>query len=279
VRSYLSNPRTVFGSGILLTVLVLAVLPGLFLNHDPASSDLTRRLQPPAWETGDWGYPLGADALGRDLWGRLVVGARITVTISISAVLVSGLIGALLGLLSGYHGGKLDSLIAAVTEVQLAFPFILLAITIIAVRGPDTITLVLTMALSGWVVYARVIRSRVLSIRELEFIEAARAVGCRTPRILWHHVLPQLTAPITVIATLEVARMILLESALSFLGLGVQAPDVSWGQIISDGRQYIATAWWVTALPGFAIALTVLAVNSFGDWLSEALDPSASVTS
>jgi len=278
VRSYLGNPRVVFGSGILLAVLLLAALPGLFVVQDAANSDLSRRLRPPAWGTGDWSYPLGADALGRDLWSRIVLGARISVTIGVLAVAVSGSLGVLLGLLSGYYGGKLDSLIAAVTEVQLAFPFILLAITIIAARGPDTITLVFTLALSGWVVFARVIRGRVFSIRELEYVEAARAVGCRTPRILLNHVLPQLTGPIVVIGTLEVARMILLESSLSFLGLGVQDPDISWGQIISDGRQYIGTAWWLTAMPGLAIALTILAINVVGEWLTDVLDPALHVS-
>ena len=257
----------------MLFIVLLAAFPSVFVTQDPAASDLSRRLQPPGWETGDWEYPLGADALGRDLWSRIVASARITVTISILAVAVSATFGVILGIVSGYFRGKADAVIGAVTEIQLALPSILLALTIIAVRGPDTSTLVLIMALTGWVLFTRIIRSRALSVREAEFVDAARVIGCSTPRILWRHILPQMTGPIAVTVTLEMARMILLESSLSFLGLGVQAPDISWGQMISDGRQYLSNGWWLTALPGLAIALTVLAVNSVGDWAGDFLDP------
>lgn len=236
VRALLGSGRALVGAAVLLVVVILAAFPSLFVFHDSSVVDLSRRLQPPAWQSGDWTYPLGADALGRDLWGRIVDGARMSVVLGGLAVVVSGTIGVPLGLLSGYYGGPLDSVISGVSEVQLAFPFILLAITIIATSGPSTVTLIPILALSGWVIFTRIVRGRVLSVREFEFIEAARTIGCTTPRILWKHILPQMVAPIAVVATLEVARMIVLESSLSFLGLGVQAPNVSWGQILSDNR-------------------------------------------
>lgn len=278
MRSILGNRQGILGSVILLVILLMAVLPGPFLLNDPASADLSRRLQAPVWATGDWGYLLGADALGQDVWSRIVVGARLTLLISVLAVVVSMGIGVPLGILSGFYGGKLDSLISGVIMVQLAFPFILLAIMIIAAIGANAITLGLAMALSGWVTSALVSRGLVLSLRESQFIEAARSVGCSTPRILRHHLLPHLVRPMTVIATLELARMILLGSALSFLGLGIQPPDLSWGSMISDGRAYISTAWWLTAFPGLAITLTVLGINAVGNWFSDVRDPSGRVS-
>ncbi len=252
--------------------MLAALFPGALALHEDQAPDLARRLQAPAWETGDWSYPLGADPLGRDLWSRIVLGTRTSLALGLLGALLSGVVGVFVGLVSGYIGGVVDSVISGLVEVQLAFPFILLAITIVAIRGPDTLNLVLILALSGWVLFTRIVRSRVLSIRELEFVEAARAIGCSQVRVLRVHVAPQLTSPVSVIGTLEVARMIILESSLSFLGLGVQAPDISWGQILADSRAYIGSAWWGAVFPGLAITLTVLAVNSIGDWLNDILD-------
>lgn len=271
-RRLLRDRRAIVVFPLLAAYVALALFPEHIAPWDPTYQELSRRLQPPSWVSGDTTYWLGADQLGRDLWSRIVYGARVSLAVSGAAVAVSAVVGVLLGLLAGYFGGSLDSVVMGVAEVQLAFPFILLAITMLAITSPSTPTLVAILALSAWVIYARLIRGKVLSIREQEFIEAARALGAGTPRILMRHVLPQLGGPITVIASLELGRIIVLESTLSFLGLGIQAPHISWGQILADGRQYIATGWWVSAFSGLAVALSVLAVNALGDWLTEALD-------
>ena len=277
VSRVLRSGRATIGLALLAVLAVLALFPDQIAPWDPGFQELSRRNQPPSWISGDPVYPLGGDQLGRDLWSRIVHGARLSMTVGVVAVLVSAIVGVLLGLLAGYFGGLIDSTVMGIAEVQLAFPFILLAITIISITQPTTTSLVLILALSAWVVYARLIRGKVLSVREQEFVEAARALGAGTPRILLQHVLPQLTAPLTVIATLELGRIIVLEATLSFLGMGVQAPDVSWGMILADGRQYIASAWWISAFAGLAVALAVLAVNAVGDWLAEVLDPTLQV--
>jgi peptide/nickel transport system permease protein len=273
----LRSGRATIGLALLAVLAVLALFPDQIAPWDPGFQELSRRNQPPSWISGDPVFLLGGDQLGRDLWSRIVHGARLSMTVGVAAVLVSAIVGVLLGLLAGYFGGVIDSTVMGIAEVQLAFPFILLAITIISITQPTTTSLVLILALSAWVVYARLIRGKVLSVREQEFVEAARALGAGTPRILLQHVLPQLTAPLTVIATLELGRIIVLEATLSFLGMGVQAPDVSWGMILADGRQYIASAWWISAFAGLAVALAVLAVNAVGDWLAEVLDPTLRV--
>jgi peptide/nickel transport system permease protein len=273
VRGLRANPRALVGLIVVTLAVFSALFPQVLVLHPDQTPDLARRLQPPVWSSGDWSYPLGADPLGRDIWSRIILGARTSMGLGLMGATASGVIGTAAGIVSGYVGGLADSVITAVVEVQLAFPFILLAVTVIALRGPDTLTLVLILAASGWMLFARIVRARALSIRELDFIEAARAVGCGRKRILWRHVAPQLTSSIVVIWTLQVAMMIILESSLSFLGLGVQPPDVSWGQILADNRAYVATAWWGAVFPGLAITAIVLSVNVLGDWLSDLLDP------
>jgi peptide/nickel transport system permease protein len=274
-RAGLGDPRPVAGLILLGLFVVLAVFPDRIAPWDPTFQELSRRLQPPVWQSGDPTFLLGGDPLGRDLWSRLVQGARVSMSIGLMAVAGSMVVGVTLGLIAGYFGGIVDNAIMGITELQLAFPFILLAITIVSIAPPSLPTLIAILALSAWVVYARLIRGRVLSVREQDFVEAARALGADTPRLLLRHILPQLLPPIIVVATLELGRIIVLEATLSFLGFGVQAPDISWGQILAGGRPYIATAWWVSAFAGLAIALLVLAINTVGDWLAEVLDPSA----
>lgn len=259
---------------ILLVISLFALFPSFFAPHDPIQVNLRGRFIPPFWmDKGTFDYPLGADQLGRDVLSRIIFGARVSLTVGLTAVVLSGLIGVFLGLLSGFVGGVVDNIIMGLAEIQLAFPYILLAIAIIAVTGPGLQNLILVLALSGWMIYAKLIRAEVLSLRELDYVLAARSVGCSTPRIMLRHVLPQLVAPVIVVATLEMARIVVLESALSFLGLGVQSPELSWGQMLSDGRDYLDTGWWVATFSGMAIMLAVLGTNTVGDWLSEIFDP------
>ncbi|HYB69284.1 MAG TPA: ABC transporter permease [Candidatus Bathyarchaeia archaeon] len=262
------------GLAIVVLDLVVALFAPALAPHDPLDQDVTRRLLPPAWLAGGGrGHLLGTDQLGRDILSRIIHGSRVSLVIGFLSVGVSLPVGVALGLFAGYWSGRFDDVTLRIADVQLAFPFILLAITIAGVLGPSPRNVVLILAVGGWVVYARLARSQVLSLREKEFIEAARSLGGGTGRILLRHVLPNVVSPIIVVATFAVAQMILLESSLSFLGLGVQPPTPSWGAMLNDGRAYITVAWWLTTFPGVAIMLTVLGINFVGDWLRDLLDP------
>ena len=264
------------GLGFLIVVLNIgvALLAPVLAPHDPVEQDIARRLLPPTWLAGSSPeHVLGTDQLGRDILARIIYGSRISLLIGLVSVALSLPIGVSVGLLAGYFGGRLDDIIMRLADVQLAFPFILLAITIAGVLGPSPRNVVLILAVGGWVVYARLTRAQVLSLREKEFVEAARSLGLGHGRILFRHVLPNILTPIIVVGTFSVAQMILLESSLSFLGLGVQPPTPSWGGMLNDGRAYITIAWWLMTFPGAAIMLTVLGINFLGDWLRDLLDP------
>ena len=270
----LRNRGGLIGLLIVLLNIVVAILAPVLGPHDPLDQDITRRLQPPAWLAGgSVEYLLGTDQLGRDVLTRIIYGSRISLLIGLLSVAVSLPIGVGLGLLGGYFRGRLDDAVMRLADVQLAFPFILLAITIAGVLGPSPRNVILILAVGGWVAYARVTRGQVLGLREKEFVEAARALGMRHGRILVAHILPNILTPIIVLATFAVAQMILLESSLSFLGLGVQPPTPSWGGMLNDGRAYITIAWWLTTFPGATIMLTVLGINFMGDWLRDLFDP------
>ena len=273
-RTMLRNRGGLIGLLIVLLNIVVAILAPVLGPHDPLDQDITRRLQPPAWLAGgSVEYLLGTDQLGRDVLTRIIYGSRISLLIGLLSVAVSLPIGVGLGLLGGYFRGRLDDAVMRLADVQLAFPFILLAITIAGVLGPSPRNVILILAVGGWVAYARVTRGQVLGLREKEFVEAARALGMRHGRILVAHILPNILTPIIVLATFAVAQMILLESSLSFLGLGVQPPTPSWGGMLNDGRAYITIAWWLTTFPGATIMLTVLGINFMGDWLRDLFDP------
>ena len=273
-RTMLRNRGGLIGLLIVLLNIVVAILAPLLAPHDPLDQDITRRLQPPAWLAGgSVEYLLGTDQLGRDVLTRIIYGSRISLLIGFLSVAVSLPIGVGLGLLGGYFRGRLDDAVMRLADVQLAFPFILLAITIAGVLGPSPRNVILILAVGGWVAYARVTRGQVLGLREKEFVEAARALGMRHGRILVAHILPNILTPIIVLATFAVAQMILLESSLSVLGLGVQPPTPSWGGMLNDGRAYITIAWWLTTFPGATIMLTVLGINFMGDWLRDLFDP------
>lgn len=274
LRKLLENKGAVFGLIMVLGVIISAIFAPLLSPHDPIFQDVEKRLLPPLGQTGaDPNYLLGTDHLGRDIVSRLIYGARISIVISVSAVAFSAVLGTIIGLFSGFYGGKVDHIFMRIADVQLAFPFILLAIAIIAVLGPNLQNIILVMGITGWVIYARVVRGEVLSLREKEYILAVRALGGSNARIIFKHLLPNVAPPIIVIITLEMARMIIMEAALSFLGLGIQPPTPTWGGMLADGRVYLVTSWWLATFPGLVIMLVVLGINLLGNWLRDILDP------
>ncbi len=260
--------------GVLTVVCLAALLAPHLAPHDPGEMNITERLRPPFWmEGGSVEHFLGTDALGRDIVSRIVFGARISLVVGLGAVVLGGFVGVTLGLLAGYLGGRIDDLVMRVADIQLAFPFILLAIAMVAVLGPGLVNIIIVLAVGGWVRYARVVRAQVLAVREMEYVEAARALGESPRSIMVRQILPNVFAPVIVVASFAVAQTILTESSLSFLGLGVEPGIPTWGGMLADGRDYLRDAWWLAAFPGVAITLTVLGVNLLGDWLRDYLDP------
>jgi peptide/nickel transport system permease protein len=263
------------GSWLILLGLIATALMSPYVSpHNPTGERLIDRLLPPAWEEeGEWRYVLGTDHLGRDLLSRIMYGSRVSLVVGFAAVAIGGAWGIALGVTAGFLGGRADEIIMAVADMQLAFPTILLAIAIIAVLGPSFTNLVVVIGVSGWVTYARIARAQVLSLREKEFVEAIKAQGGSQWRIVWRHILPNILSPLIVVATLDLARTIIMESTLSFLGLGIQPPTPSWGGMLSDGREYLLSAWWIATFPGLALMLTALSFNRLGDWARDRTDP------
>jgi peptide/nickel transport system permease protein len=262
------------GAVFVLLLIVVALAAPLIAPADPIRQSLRGRLSAPTLSGADGkAHLLGTDHLGRDVFSRVVYGARVSLLVGFAAVIVGGLVGASLGLLAGFRGGWADSVIMTLADAQLAFPFILLAIGIIAVLGPSFTTLIVVIGLSGWVTYARVLRSQVLVLRSREFVDAIHALGGSVARVIARHVLPNVLSSLVVIATLELARAIVLEATLSFLGLGVQPPTPSWGGMVHEGREYLDTAWWISTAPGIVLMLTSIVVSRTGDWLRDLLDP------
>jgi peptide/nickel transport system permease protein len=257
-----------------LIALLVALLAPWVAPQSPIAGNLGARLKPPAWLDGAVaGRLLGTDLLGRDVLSRLIWGARISLLIALAATLIGATVGSVVGLLAGYHRGTVDAVLTKVIDVQLAFPFVLLAIAVIAVAGPSVPVLVIVLAIGAWVGHARIVRGLVLSLRERDYVQAARALGARGPRIVARHLVPEVLPTIVVLATFDVGRIIILESTLSFLGLGVQPPTPSWGSDLRDAAVYVRQAWWTSAFPGLAIMAVVLAVNLLGDGLRDWLDP------
>jgi peptide/nickel transport system permease protein len=271
----LARRRTaLFGLVVVGVVVFTAVAAALVTPFDPVEQSIGDRLKPPvSRDAAGAVHLLGTDHLGRDILSRIVFGARPALLVGFAAVAISGVLGMAAGLVAGYFGGRVDDVLMRLADIQLAFPFILLAIAVIGVLGSGLTTIICVIGVSSWVVYARIVRGAALSLREREFVQAARALGSRDARILVVHVLPNVFTPWLVVATLDMARVIVLESALSFLGLGVQPPTPTWGGMLADGRVYITTAWWLATFPGLAILVTVLGINLFGDGLRDTLDP------
>jgi peptide/nickel transport system permease protein len=263
------------GLGFVAALVVMAVAAPWIAPQDPVRQSLRGRLQAPGLTAGpdDKVHLLGTDHLGRDVLSRVIFGARVSLTIGFAAVLVGGVAGATLGVLAGFHRGWLDTVVMTLADAQLAFPFILLAIGIIAVLGPSFPTLIVVVGLSGWVAYARILRAQALVLRSREFVEAIHGLGGSVTRVLLRHILPNVLSSLVVVATLELARAIVLEATLGFLGLGIQPPTPSWGGMIHEGREYLDSAWWIATCPGLVLMLTSLVVSRTGDYLRDLLDP------
>lgn len=273
VRLMVGSRQAMLGIVLAVPILAIALLAPVLNLPDPTSQDLMNTLSPPVWHAqGDAGNLLGTDHLGRDILSRIVWGARVSLFAAFGAALVAAFLGVVLGLLAGYYGGRLDNIVMRLVDIQLAFPLMLLALAIIAVLGPSIRNLVIVMALTSWVMHARLVRGITLSLRNREFIDAARALGSRDVRTIFMHVLPNVFSTVVVMFTLEVARMLLLESALSFLGLGIPPPAPTWGRMLADGRNYLTAAYWMATFPGLAIMLSVLSINMLGDGLRDVLD-------
>lgn len=274
LRLLFKSPVGTVGFVTLLLVILASVFAGQLSPYDPAKQNLLDKLMPPAWcEGGSASHLLGTDSLGRDVLTRCLYGARISLVVGVCSVAVAGVIGTVLGLLSGYYGGWIDSLIMRIADAFHAIPRILLAMVVLFVMGPSVFTLIMVIGVTNWVTYARMIRSEVLTIKEKEYIKASRTIGVTDREIILRHVLPNVAAQFIVVSTISVASSIIIEATMSFLGLGIQPPTVSWGVMLADGRNYLATNWWVCTFPGVAITVTVMGIMFLGNWLRDVLDP------
>lgn len=257
------------GFSLIILLLLLSVFGGLIAPFDPMDAPLRERLLPPMTN----GHILGTDQLGRDILSRIIAGTKVSVIIGLATALLAGLIGTVVGVIAGYFRGWIDVVLMRIVDVQLSFPFILLVLVISAVLGAGLTNIVISLALAGWVVFARVIRSEVLAIREKEFITAAIATGVPKFEILFRHILPNIFTPIIILVSLQMGTYIIAEASVSFLGFGVQPPTPAWGNMLNEGKDYIFSSWWLITFPGIAIIITTLGVNLFGDWLRDTLDP------
>ncbi|MFI5325671.1 MAG: ABC transporter permease [Candidatus Rokuibacteriota bacterium] len=276
-RSWRGIWRLKWGVGaalILLLIIFVSLAAPWLAPYSPVEVDIQHRLGPPAWmEGGKTDHWLGTDQIGRDLLSRMIYGGRVSLLIGVTAVAISSTIGVLLGLAAGYFGAKIDWMIMTVINVMLTFPFVLLALAVIAVLGPSLLNMIFVLGVAGWPIYARVIRAETMALRERDFVVAGRALGMSHARIIFGQIFPNLVSAITVVATLQIAQVIVLESFLSFLGLGVQPPTPAWGNMLGDGRVYMLNSWWIAAFPGAAIFVTTLVINLMGNALRDWLDP------
>lgn len=274
LRLFAAN-RLAAGCALLVLAFVLmAIFSPWVAPHDPAETDLFRRLQPPAWkEGGEWAYLLGCDALGRDILSRIIYGSRVSIFIGFAVIAVATTIGILAGLAAGYLRGWVDVAISRLVDILLGFPYLIFAIALMAMMGPGLQNIILALAYKEWVIPCRVVRGETLAAREVEYVEAARALGAGRGRIMLREILPNILSPVIVVATIRMANVIILEASLSFLGLGVQPPTASWGQMVADGRAFMLEAWWVSTFPGLAILALVLAINVASQGLRDAFDP------
>ena len=275
VRAFRRFPvKPVFGALVTGAVLICALVPAQLAPASPTDQALAERLRPPAWAMGgDHRHLLGTDALGRDVLSRVIHGARTTFVIALTATVMGGAVGTAVGLIAGYRRGRIDDAVRKLIDVQLAFPYLLLAISALAIAGRSLGVLIVVLAISSWPVFGRIVRGEVLSLRGRQFVEGARAIGGSDLRVVLRHVLPSVVPPLCVMLSFDFARVVVLESSLSFLGLGVQPPTPSWGMDLSDSRQFVQLAWWTVLFPGLAISFVVMAANLLGDWVRDVLDP------
>lgn len=273
LRKLLSRSGGLIGFSILALVILIAVLAPWLAPYDPNAQDLLARNQPPVFAGGAWDHILGTDHLGRDLLSRLIYGSRVSLFVGFATAGIAGLIGTVVGILAGYYEGALRSVLMRVVDIFLAIPYILFAVAVVGALGAGVVNLILVLACTRWVQFARIVYGQTLSVREKEYVEAARVRGNSQLRILVRHILPNVSTPIIVVMTLEIAFMIIMESAMTFLGLGVAPDTPTWGWMLAEGKDYMTIAWWLTVVPGVAIMLTVLGINLFGDALRDTLDP------
>lgn len=273
LRAAWQNRMATVGGLILLTIVLGALLAPWITPRNPTEINLPHRLMPPAWlEDGTREHLFGTDHLGRDVFSRILFGARISLFVGLVATILASGVGTVLGMIAGYFRGGFE-IIMRLVDVQQAYPFIALALTVIAAVGPGLKTTILVLGIGGWVVFSRVVHGQVLSVREREYVEAARVIGATDLRIMFRHVLPNIVSPIIVLFSFTFAWMIVVEASLSFLGFGVQPPQSTWGLMLSESRSYVQVAWWLPTFPGLAIMITVLGANMLGDWLRDFLDP------
>ncbi len=267
------SPVGTLGFIIVILVVFLALFGAWVAPHDAQANNLRARYMPPGFVSETGVFTLGTDQLGRDVFSRIIVGSSVSVLVGVVSVIIAGTIGVLVGLVSGFFGGWIDNVLMRIADGLLSIPFIVLVVAISGVLSAGLGTLILILGLTGWVTYARVIRGEVLKAREMEYIVAAYAIGQSRFHIIFQHILPNVISSAIILAASQVGVAILAESSLSFLGLGVKPPTVTWGLMLADGRQVINSAWWMTTFPGIAITITVLGVTFLGDWLRDVLDP------
>ncbi|QPC42398.1 ABC transporter permease [Kaustia mangrovi] len=272
--NFAGNRMALAAAAVVGIFVVLAVFAPLIAPQDPNETDLFRRLQPPVWMAGgDWAYPLGCDGLGRDILSRIVYGARISIFIGAAVILLATTVGIMAGLAAGYLRGWVDVAISRLVDILLGFPYLIFAIGLMAMMGPGLQNIVIALAYKEWVIPCRVVRGETLAAREIEYVEAARALGASRGHIMLREIMPNILSPVIVVSTIRMAHVIILEASLSFLGLGVQPPTASWGSMVADGRAFILEAWWVSTFPGLAILLLVLSINVASQGLRDAFDP------
>ena len=273
-RLLLKSPSGMLGLIIVLVVVFVAIFADFIIPCTPEEIDLLNMAQPPCWaEGGSMDHILGTDILGRDIFSRILVGSRVSLLVGIFSVVVAGLIGTVMGVLSGYFGGWIDSVVMRITDAFYSIPLTLFAMVMLTIMDPGVLTLVFVIGVTNWPFYARMVRGEVPGLKNKEYVKAARTIGTSGGMIMMRHILPNILPTFIVVSTLSVASSILIEASLSFLGLGIQPPAVSWGVMLSDGRNYLATNWWMATFPGIAISVTVLGIMLLGNWLRDVLDP------
>lgn len=275
-ESFISRLQIGVAALVVFGFLFVGLFGSWLVPHDPVRQDLTQVLKPPAWQDGgSMNHMLGTAMLGQDILSGIIAGARVSLLVSICAVGLSGLLGVVLGLVAGYVGGWIDTLFMRVADIQLSIPFILLAIALIGVLGPNLTNVILVIAITNWVTYAKVVRTETMRLRERDFVKSARVSGTPLARVLWRHIFPNVMNSVIVLVTLDIGKVIIFESGLSFLGLSVQPPTPSWGSMLADGRKYMSIAYWTSLFPGIAIFTVVLCANFLGNWIRVKADPQA----